>query len=178
MEASYRRAREKYRPETTDILWVAESPPVGGGYFYFEKASGGNHLFRETMRALGWWPMDEPMHTGFDKSSLLRKFQGAGHYLIDLSPTPVDGLPPKERRIALRKSVPHMMDELTAINPNGVLIIKRNVFRILYPNLKSSEFKVLNSEPIPFPSNHWQAVYRERIRGLIRGKGKSGPAAG
>ncbi len=52
----YRNAREAYKPERVRLLLIAESPPASGGYFYFEKTVGKDHLFRETMKALGLWP--------------------------------------------------------------------------------------------------------------------------
>jgi hypothetical protein len=35
------------------------------------------------------------------------------------------------------------------------------------PMLQSSGFKVLNREPIPYPSHGWQAEYRRQIRDLV-----------
>ncbi len=53
----YRAAREAYRPHRISVLFIAESPPTSGGYFYFEKTVGKDHLFRETMKALGLWTL-------------------------------------------------------------------------------------------------------------------------
>lgn len=52
--SDYTRARERYHPSKVEVLWIAESPPAGGGYYYFEKATGQNpvDLFSETMKAL------------------------------------------------------------------------------------------------------------------------------
>lgn len=167
-EASeYREAREKYRPRQTGTLWVAESPPSGGGYFYFEKASGGNHLFRETMRALGWWPAERPMPLGFDKRALLRRFQREGHLLTDLSPFPVNHLPRGEKGATLRPRVSGLLREAALVGPKRVILVKRNVFEILYKPLREAGFEILNEGPIPFPSNGWQAEYRRGIRTLL-----------
>ncbi len=52
----YAVARNKYRPSKVEVLWIAESPPSSQGFFYFEKTTGKDHLFRETMKAVGIWP--------------------------------------------------------------------------------------------------------------------------
>lgn len=151
-----------------EVLWIAESPPAGGGYFYFERTSARNHLFRETMKALGWWPLDAPMRAGLDKSLYLGRFQEDGNFLIDLAPEPVNRLSDAKREAALRKNVPRMMAQVNTLRPKNVLIIKQNVFEILYPAMQSSGFTVLNKEPIPFPSHGWQAEYRSKIQELVR----------
>ncbi len=163
----YKAARDKYRPSRIDVLWIAESPPAGGGYFYFERTSGRNHLFRETMKALGWWPLDASMHAGFDKSPYLKRFQKGGHFLIDLSPTPVNKLSRTERDAELRRGVSRISEEIETLQPAKILLIKRNVFDILFPLLQSSKHKLLNREFIPFPSHGWQEKYRKRIRQLV-----------
>ncbi len=54
----YRAAREAYRPERVRVLFIAESPPASGGFFYFVETIGKDHLFRETMKAVALWPVD------------------------------------------------------------------------------------------------------------------------
>jgi hypothetical protein len=64
-----------YKPlEKTKLLIVAESPPASGGYFYFDRATGKDSFFRETMKALRLFPEDNRMKKGFDKTPLLEEF--------------------------------------------------------------------------------------------------------
>ena len=167
----YIEAREKYNPTRIglpiEVLWIAESPPVAGGYFYFEKPSGKGHFFRETMKALGWWDEKLWMQSGLDKKSFLRKFQESGFFLLDLSDNPVNGLSRSERKKALQDSLPGLLKEVTRLAPKRILIIKRNVFDIACASLSELEYTVLNKKPIPFPSNHWQAEYRRLVRYYI-----------
>src|SRR5713226_4789369 len=99
--ASFNRSRRKYRPRKVRFLIIAESPPSSGGFFYFPKTIGKDHLFRETMKALELWPRNEPMRRGVDKRSMLRRFQSMGFYLLDTCVSPVDKLPPFERKKAV-----------------------------------------------------------------------------
>src|SRR5260370_35970240 len=66
----YSVARNKYKPRRVNILFIAESPPSSGGYFYSEKTIGKDHLFRETMTALEFWPSGRPMRKDCDKRSM------------------------------------------------------------------------------------------------------------
>ncbi len=173
-QIDYAAAREKYNParigKRIGVLWIAESPPAGGGYFYFEKTSGRDHLFRETMKALGWWGDSVPMHAGMNKAPYLKKFQENGQFLIDLSPAPVNTIRPEnERNEVLCNNVGRTIREIGTLNPGNILILKRNVFEILHPAIRKSKFsrRLLNREFVPFPSHGWQAEYRRRIRGYI-----------
>jgi hypothetical protein len=171
--ADYRVFRERYRPVNIDVLWIAESPPAGGGYFYFEKASGQNpiNLFGETMKALGWWPPGTMMHTGFDKSPYLRRFQESGHFLIDLSPKPVNkGLTNSERKAVLLSNVDRILQEIEQLDPKKLLLVKKNVFEILYPAIQNSKLKerLLNREFVHFPSDHWQPEFRDEVRRYLK----------
>lgn len=119
------------------------------------------------MKALRWWDEKVPMRAGLDKKPYLKKFQQNGHFLIDLSPTPVNNIHTRSKRNdVLRGNVGHILQEIEELGPKKILIVKKNVFEILYPAIRASRFDraLLNRESIPFPSNGWQAEYRRRIR--------------
>ncbi len=165
----YKAAREKYRPSKIETLWIAESPPASGGYFYFEKATGKNpvNLFSETMKALGWWTPDSRMHAGFDKSHYLRRFQENGHFLIDATDIPVNHLKAAARNAALRENMTILQAEVETLQPKKILLIKKNVHDILYPVLKS-DYNVLNGNYIPFPASSQQPKFRRLVRKYLK----------
>ncbi len=103
MVQKYRTAREAYKPERVRVLLIAESPPASGGSFYFEKTVGKDHLFRETMKAVGSWPEGQTLPRGLDKRPLLKEFQTKGFFLIDTSLQPVDRMLLRRRRQAVQK---------------------------------------------------------------------------
>src|SRR5713226_3679677 len=108
--ASFNRARRRYRPHKVRLLLIAESPPSSGGFFYFPRTIGIDHLFRETMKALDLWPKNEPMRKGVDKRSMLRRFQSMGVYLLDTCDFPVDKLRPSIRRKAVLSQTPRLIN--------------------------------------------------------------------
>ncbi len=83
LKDKYTVSRNKYKPNKVNVLLIAESPPSSGGYFYSETTIGKDHLFRETMKVLGFWPIDRPMRKGCDKQSMLSRFRSIGFFLID-----------------------------------------------------------------------------------------------
>src|SRR5713226_389413 len=108
----YSVARNKYKPRRVNILFIAESPPSSGGFFYFGKTIGKDHLFRETMKALELWPRNEPMPRGVDKRSMLQRFQSMGFYLLDTCTFPVDKLGPRNRREVILRQIPRLVNDV------------------------------------------------------------------
>ncbi|HYY90546.1 MAG TPA: hypothetical protein VE955_00995, partial [Candidatus Dormibacteraeota bacterium] len=152
-DGDYARARRKYRPVRIRILFVAESPPSSGGYFYFSKTVGKDHLFRETMKALGFWPLSQPMGHGIDKRPLLEKFCSSGFFLIDTCGLPVDKLPTKTRVKKIGEGALRIASRVRHLNPGSIVVIKKTVFHPVRDSLVQAGLgnKVLNKKPLPFP---------------------------
>jgi hypothetical protein len=170
----YLEAREKYNPKNRGIpirvLFIAESPPAGGGYFYFEETGVRNHLFRETMKALGLWAENRTMSAGVDKVPLLKEFQRAGYFLVDLSYTPVNKMQNRERTEVLVSNIPRLLNELEDLNPQRIVIVKATLFKLLFSRILETKFgpRLLNRGSIPFPSHGGQKRYRKEIRKLLK----------
>ena len=166
----YATARNKYRPSSIKVLWIAESPPSSQGFFYFEKTTGKDHLFRETMKAVRIWPEDGTMHKGMDKRPYLSQFQSKGYFLIDTCELPVDKFDNARRDRAVREGALRIADEVRDLRPKGILIVKANVFGPVKGELKKAGLgrMILNRQPIPIPSHGWQSRYRSQVRRFIR----------
>lgn len=166
----YERARNRYLPKAIRLLMVAESPPSSGGFFYFTRTIGKDHLFRETMKALELWPLTRPMVKGLDKRSLLEEFQSQGFFLVDTSPLPVDKLPPLERRRTILREASKLSTRVKDLEPQAVAIVKKTVYAPVRDALEKNGLgrKILNTGPIPFPSHGNQRQYRIQLIRLIR----------
>jgi hypothetical protein len=146
-------AAARYRPATVDLLLVAEAPPENPArYFYFEDVQKHDALFRETSRAvLG----REPTRA---KRELLTDLQKHGVFLIDLK------LDPKtEPNEDLSRCVPDLVARVKAIAPRRVILIKANVFDLLFESLRQAGLPVADKR-IPFPGSGQQARFREKMR--------------
>lgn len=173
MSQKYVLARDDFRPiNRIRFLLIAESPPASGGYFYFDKATGRDGLFRETMKALGLFPEDSKMQKGFDKKPLLKEFQRLGFFVVDASYTPVNGFPNPKRRRTIIGDIPRLVDETRKLNPEKILIVKASIFAVVKSALREAGFggKILNERALPFPSHGHQKTYRQMLRDLTMPK--------
>ena len=168
--ADFSRDRRKYRPSKVRFLLIAESPPASGGFFYFGTTIGKDHLFRETMKALEFWPKDEPMRRGVDKRPMLRRFQSMGFFLLDTCIFPVDKLRPRERKEAVLSQTPRLINEVIEANPLHIFILKSSIFNPVSIALRESGMlsMVLNNGPVPFPSHGNQLIYRSMLKRAVR----------
>jgi hypothetical protein len=168
--AEFSRARRKYRPRKVRFLLIAESPPSSGGFFYFPTTIGKDHLFRETVKALEIWPINQPMRRGVDKRRMLRRFQSTGFYLLDTCVSPVDKMRPGDRRKTVLTQTPRLVKDVIKTNPSHIFIVKSSIFNPVSQALKESGFlpRLLNVRPVPFPSHGNQRPYRSMLRRAVR----------
>jgi len=168
--ADFSRARRKYPPRRVLFLLIAESPPSSGGFFYFETTIGKDHLFRETMKAVEFWPEDKPMRRGVDKRLMLRRFQTMGFYLLDTCVSPVDKLRPAERKKSVLRQTPRLVRDVLTANPHHIFIVKSSIFNPVSMALREAGLmtRVLNTGPVPFPSHGNQRIYRTALRRAAR----------
>jgi len=167
---NFNRARRKYRPRRVKFLLIAESPPSSGGFFYFATTIGKDHLFRETMKALELWPIDEPMRKGVDKRPMLRKFRSMGFYLLDACVSPVDKMPPGGRRRAVLSQTRRLSSDVIKADPSHIFIVKASIFNPVSQAMREAGMhkRVINTMAVPFPSHGNQRVYRSRLRRALK----------
>jgi hypothetical protein len=166
----YSSAREEFRPDLIRLLLVAESPPSSGGYFYFRKTIGKDHLFRETMKALDLWPQSQIMSKGIDKTSYLDRFMRRKFFLIDTCQNPVDKLPQRTRLMQIAKDASTLARRVRDLDPEKIIIIKKTVFSPVRKALAAAGLadRILNETPIPFPSHGHQGIFQTELRRLTQ----------
>ena len=84
------KTRRAYRPRKVEMLFVGESPPASGRFFY-NRDSGLYRAMRDVFQAADRTVTEE---------NFLKRFQKSGCYLIDLCGQPVDKVGAKQRREA------------------------------------------------------------------------------
>jgi hypothetical protein len=165
----FENARREYRPSKIRLLIIAESPPSSGGFFYFPKTIGKDHLFRETMKTIGLWPQSASMPRGVDKNPMLRSFQSRGFYLLDSSRYPVDKMPNLARRKAIQDQLPRLAEDVKRADPLHIVIVKSSIFGPVKRTVEEAGFgsRVLHNRPVPFPSHGNQQKYRTMMKRLL-----------
>jgi hypothetical protein len=99
-------SRKHFKPTRITTLFVGESAPAGGTFFY----DGNSSLFKAMKKALN------------GKETFLEDFQRSGFYLDDLVEEPVNKMEKKARRARCRESIPSLTKRLRNYKPEAIVI--------------------------------------------------------
>ena len=163
---SYLEYRNKYKPEDTRVIFVLESPPKSGKYFYNNEGDVSEPLFKAMMKLIKFEPKD--------KESGLQEFKKQELIIVDAVYSPINYPENKQRwrdeKILewypmMVKDLKHLMGEKNI----PLILVKANVCRLLEEKLKKDGFNVLNNGmAIPFPSTGHQNEFAEKIAEVLK----------
>lgn len=141
--------RKSYKPDQVKLLFIGESPPQRGNFFY-DKGS----LTSSTLRAF-----EKVFDRVFsDTHSFLIFFRLSGCYLEDICLEPIDKLPPKERTLMLKDSIEYFSSRLKEYSPEAIVIVLKRI----ESHVKAALRKAKISCPVytlPFPGFGHQKNY-------------------
>jgi hypothetical protein len=103
--------RKSFHPDCITTLFVGESAPESGRFFYSSNSS----LFRAMKRAFG------------NRETFLEDFKKKGFYLDDLVLTPVNKLQNRERSRLRQDAVPELAKRLVEYKPKAVVVVMRAI---------------------------------------------------
>jgi hypothetical protein len=109
--------RLAFRPSSVRLLFVGESPPASGRFFYTQN-SGLYFAMREAFRQIA---------PAIDDGNFLVKFKASGCYLIDLCRDPVDHLDPNARHRARKTSEASLTRRIAEIHPPAMALLLRSI---------------------------------------------------
>jgi hypothetical protein len=164
LETVYTNARNKYRPNSIAVLFIAEAPPCAlDRFFYFEDVKKQDSLFLEIMGILYPQEKEKYLSSGRNthiKKDILDRFRSDGYWLLDLCEIPTS--------ISNEPLVTHMPSLITRlekfINKNTpIILIKSNVYDCCYSLLIRKGYRVID-ERMPFPGSGQQKVFREKFK--------------
>jgi hypothetical protein len=161
--AEYMAFRNRYLPNPVKTIFVLESPPKTGLYFYNPDGKTGEPLFTAMMKDV----LEIKPRT---KDAGLREFAARGYLLIDATYSPVDHLKGRKRDDAILANLSKLLDDLRRyVTPETqVIIAKANVCDLLDVRLTAAGINVINrGERIYFPSHSRQPQFREAVRRLL-----------
>jgi hypothetical protein len=111
--------RQSFRPERVRVLFIGESPPASGRFFY-ARDSGLYRAMREAFQTADASISDE---------NFLAAFQASGCYLVDLCADPVDRLDPKSRGAARVAGEESLARIIARLQPAAIGILLRSIGR-------------------------------------------------
>jgi hypothetical protein len=117
IQAERERLRRRYRPAQIRLLFIGESPPASGRFFY-RRDSGLYRAIRDTFR------MVDASITG---DTFLDMFQTSGCYLIDLCAGPVDHLDASSRRAACLVGEQELTRNIRRFKPTAIVTLVKSI---------------------------------------------------
>lgn len=160
-------AREKYKPESIKLLFIAEAPPEQTErFFYYEKVRDNDWLFLGIVKALCGNGNYDTKRMRANKKQILETLQQDGIYLMDLCPVPLKwGIVAELHKNDLiqRLEAEKAVDK----HSTNIVLIKVNVYDCLYRDLKNKNYKVQNKS-IPFPSSGRQKEFAEEMQKALK----------
>lgn len=141
------------------MLFVGESPPSGGTFFY----DANSILYYATREA--FVSAIPALATG---PNFLDVFRQLGCYVDDLSLRPIDKLPKAERLRARDAAVPALAHRLTGLSPRVVVIVVKGIRPQVSRALERAGLGAVACEPLPFPGQWHRADYVSALAKLVR----------
>ncbi len=121
MDMSAKVSREElrlsFRPDRVRVLFIGESPPASGRFFY-ARDSGLYRAMREAFQLADASIGDE---------NFLAAFQASGCYLVDLCADPVDRLKAKARRAACVAGEASLGRTVAELRPAVICVLLRSI---------------------------------------------------
>lgn len=111
------RLRKRYRPHSVRILFVGESPPASGRFFY----QGDSGLYRAVKNTFA------TAFPGLPKGEFLDSFRGLGCYLVDLCGQPVDHMIRDARERACLAGEIRLARTIRAMQPKIIVAVVRSI---------------------------------------------------
>lgn len=152
--------RSAYEPDKVDVLFVGESPPAKGHFFYADET---------------------PLHTAtciafrsiYDTRQLCPKdflllFSSKRCYLEDLCKTPVNHMRLKSRREAARRDgVEQLSRKIRDLNPTAVISVMRGITPHVIRAASNARVSLWFFFSLPFPRWPNRTRYIERLKHVL-----------
>ena len=159
----YHSLRQRFVPDVTKLVIIAESPPASGKYFYDPSGKTTEPLFSACMRHLGL--------SVSGKEQGLMELQRLGWILLDATYEPVNKLGEAAREQVMARDYGLLLDDLATVadKTTPIVLIKKTVCRALEPRLLAAGYNVINrGRVVYFPSHSRQRQFAEQFSAVLR----------
>jgi hypothetical protein len=152
---SNERLRRTFRPKKVRILFVGESPPASGRFFYHADSG----LYRAIREAF------VKAFPNLREADFLKLFRNLGCYLLDLCDRPVDHLQLRSRRKLCRAGEPRLAKSIATLRPEIVIVVIRSIARNVQRSERQAHWSGRHVE-LPYPGR-WIRHRTAFIRQLV-----------
>lgn len=155
---AYEALRERFRPSPIKVLFVGESRPANGTFFY----RGDSRLARYTCEAFG-----PEGGLGLEMPAFLERFYSPGCFLVDLCPVPVNHLSGPERRRLRRTGEPALARILSDTRPSAIIVVMIGIAASVDRAATAAGAERVPRYVLPFPAQGHEREYVRRLRDTI-----------
>ena len=169
--AEYLSLRREFEPTAVRLVVIAESPPASGKYFYCQNGKMSEPLFDALIKQLCPYPMPKTKREG------LFAFQSRGWVIVDATYEPVNALGRSARDRAIARDYDELCNDLKRLlagrwNEVPLVLVKRNVCKLVAPKLTHDGFNVLNAgRVVYFPSSGRQCDFARQFCEILMNSG-------
>jgi hypothetical protein len=156
LDGGQEKQRLDFKPKKVRFLFIGESMPAGGTFFYFENSNLYKYTKEAFLQNFNWSDKD-----------FLSLFKSNGFYLDDLCQEPINHLDETTKRKARRAYEESLSNRLKDYNPKVIVTtpmsIEKNVNRAI-----SNAGLNINNYSLPFPAMGNQYKYVKELSELIK----------
>lgn len=146
--------RKTFRPKRVRTLFVGESAPRSGKFFY-RGDSGMRHYMESVMESvLG------------ESDDFLNAFKRHGWYLDDLVLTPINHLTPSERKARCRNAQSKLANRIAEYQPEAIVCLLSRIEKFVWAATIASG-STARFYSVPFPGNGHQKRFRAEMKKII-----------
>jgi hypothetical protein len=151
--------RKRYRPDAVQILFVGESPPASGRFFY-QADSGLYRALRDTFVAA---------FPALREREFLESFRSLGCYLVDLCGQPVDQMTRKARQCVCHAGEVRLSRKVRQLRPKIVVTVVRSIGGNVRRAEERASWSGIHVE-LPYPGrwHHYRAEFRRKLVPMLR----------
>lgn len=164
----YKKLRNVYKPKNIRAVFVLESPPKSGKFFYNPEGKVTEPLFKAMMELIGYTPIG--------KRDGLREFKHRGFIIVDAIYVPVNDIKNENRRNEqIMLKYPFLLKDLNTLisdKRTPLILVKKNICQLLEHSLKKDGFTVANNGIVvyfPFPVQ--QGKFLEQVALVLEKSG-------
>lgn len=148
--------RQLYKPKKIRYLFVGESMPAGGTFFYFENSNLYFHL-RDVFLSNFNWP----------KIDFLKYFKSNGFFLDDLCKQPINQLSSAEKTSARKSYEENLSIRIKEFNPNIILTTPKSIVKNVNRSIIRAGLNI-NNIILPFPAMGHQNKFDKELDIIIK----------
>jgi hypothetical protein len=151
---SVEETRGRFRPPCILTLFVGESAPIGGTFFYCGNSLMAHYMKQAVEEALGV------------SDNFLERFKSYGWFLDDLMLRPVNHLGMAQRRQEWLNAQPSLARRIAEYKPRAIVTLLRGMRHIVQGAARAAGSSA-EHHLVPFPGMGHQARFRKEMATII-----------